>query len=314
MINSVAYRDAGSLAAALDELAAAYEEAGVRAWTVWVPEDDREAAATLEAAGHRLDATPTAMVLDLARLAEPGGRRARLGRPGPGRGRGADQRPRLRVRGAHLRRRDGRSRGGAAAAPLPGAGRRRARLVLGTIDDGDDCGIYLVATLKEHRGQGLARRLLHAALAEARERGLRTSSLQATKLGYPVYERLGYEPICTLADVGAAKAGPPEPGPLDPRPRPASISCARAVDLQRPGARRGDRGADRPGSAFARRRRWSPPRRRSCSGSWPRRSRRAAGSARRTRREIRKAAAAPDRGGAADRASAPCSPRRRGWG
>jgi len=70
--------------------------------------------------------------------------------------------------------------------------------VLGTVDDGGDCGIYLVATVKEHRGLGLARRLLHAALGEARERGLRTSSLQATKFGYPVYERLGYEPICLL--------------------------------------------------------------------------------------------------------------------
>jgi GNAT superfamily N-acetyltransferase len=70
--------------------------------------------------------------------------------------------------------------------------------VLGTLDDGDDCGIYLVATLKGHRGRGLSRRLLHLALAEARDRGLRSSSLQATKLGQPVYERLGYEAICTL--------------------------------------------------------------------------------------------------------------------
>ena len=70
--------------------------------------------------------------------------------------------------------------------------------VLGTLDVGDDCGILLVATLKGHRGRGLSRRLLHVALAEARQRGLRTSSLQATKLGYPVYERLGYEAICPL--------------------------------------------------------------------------------------------------------------------
>jgi predicted acetyltransferase len=70
--------------------------------------------------------------------------------------------------------------------------------VLGTIDEGDDCGIYLVGTLHEHRGKGLAGRLLHQALAEARERGLRTSSLQATTLGQPVYERLGYEVIATL--------------------------------------------------------------------------------------------------------------------
>jgi GNAT superfamily N-acetyltransferase len=70
--------------------------------------------------------------------------------------------------------------------------------VLGTYDDGDDCGIYFVATLEEHRGKGLARRLLHRALAEARERGLATSNLQSTTKGYPVYERLGYAPICRL--------------------------------------------------------------------------------------------------------------------
>jgi GNAT superfamily N-acetyltransferase len=70
--------------------------------------------------------------------------------------------------------------------------------VLGTIDADDDCGVYLVATLKGHRGQGLSRRLLHLALAEARERGLRTSSLQASKLGQPVYEGLGYATICEL--------------------------------------------------------------------------------------------------------------------
>ena len=70
--------------------------------------------------------------------------------------------------------------------------------VLGTIDQGDDCGVYLVATLKGHRGEGLSRRLLHLALAEARERGMRTSSLQASKLGQPVYERLGYETVCEL--------------------------------------------------------------------------------------------------------------------
>src|SRR3954466_16153503 len=71
IVNSVGYRDAEALAATLAELAAAYDEAGVRAWTVWVPEDDREAAALLEAAGHKLDATPTAMVAALASLPEP---------------------------------------------------------------------------------------------------------------------------------------------------------------------------------------------------------------------------------------------------
>ena len=33
-----------------------------------------------------------------------------------------------------------------------------------------------------------------AAMVEARERGMRTSSLQASAMGSPIYERLGYEP------------------------------------------------------------------------------------------------------------------------
>ena len=58
--------------------------------------------------------------------------------------------------------------------------------------------MYLVATLAEHRGQGLARRLLHVALAEARERGLRDLEPPGDQVGYPVYARLGYEPICAI--------------------------------------------------------------------------------------------------------------------
>jgi GNAT superfamily N-acetyltransferase len=198
VINSVTYRDAGSLEAALEELAAAQEEAGVRAWTVWVPEDDRDVAALLEAAGHQLDATPMAMVHDLAGLPDPDAH----GLDWDARATPADV-----ARINDLAYGFERPYFGAAMTSLPADLPLRlyeARVdgepvsVLGTLDAGDDCGIYLVATLKGHRGGGLSRRLLHVALAEARQRGLRTSSLQATKLGYPVYERLGYEPICTV--------------------------------------------------------------------------------------------------------------------
>lgn len=41
IVNAVVYDDAAALAAALDGLAETYERAGVRAWTVWVPEADR---------------------------------------------------------------------------------------------------------------------------------------------------------------------------------------------------------------------------------------------------------------------------------
>ncbi len=71
VLNSVIYRDRGALVEAIDDLAHAYEEAGVRAWTVWAPEPDRDAVSLLKAAGHRLDTSPTAMVIDLAALGEP---------------------------------------------------------------------------------------------------------------------------------------------------------------------------------------------------------------------------------------------------
>ena len=65
--------------------------------------------------------------------------------------------------------------------------------VMATIDHGDDFGIYFVATLERHQGKGLASRLLTAALLEARERGLRTSSLQSSAKGEGIYARLGYQ-------------------------------------------------------------------------------------------------------------------------
>ena len=56
---------------------------------------------------------------------------------------------------------------------------------LGTHDLDGDCCILYVATAPEARGRGLAGRLMSLALHEARERGATTTSLQATKMGYP---------------------------------------------------------------------------------------------------------------------------------
>jgi len=208
VINSITYRDAEALGAAREELARAYEDAGVRAWTVWVPEDERDAAELLEAAGHRLDATPLAMTLDLTDLPEP--KRDDL-----------DWDDRAVI--GDVARVNDNAYGfetptfGAALARLPGELPLRfyqARVegepgcVVATLDEGDDCGVYLVATLKGHRGRGLARRLMHLALADARERGRRTSTLQATKLGAPVYARLGYKSFGAL-EMWERRSGQP---------------------------------------------------------------------------------------------------------
>ena len=198
IVNSVAYRDPESLSAALEGLATTYDEAGVSAWTVWVPEDDHDVARMLASAGHVLDAQPTAMIAELATLATPDG-------DGLDWDAEADPAELGRINDLAYGWPEG-TFGGAIGlfGEIDGLRIYRARAggepvcVVGTYDEGDDLSVYFVATLPEHRGRGLARRLLHLALAEARERGMATSSLQSTKMGYPVYERLGYEPICRL--------------------------------------------------------------------------------------------------------------------
>jgi GNAT superfamily N-acetyltransferase len=195
--NSVVYESAEELSSALEPVAVEYRQAGVNAWTVWVPQDERPAAGLLEAAGHRLDATPAAMAMELADLPDPdlddldwdgeasAAEVARLNDLAYGLGDDAFTCAFERVPDSALRL-------------------YRARVddevvcVAGTLDHGDDCLLVMVATDPDHRGAGLARRLCHAALAAARERGLRTSSLQATKLGQPVYERLGYRSFGTI--------------------------------------------------------------------------------------------------------------------
>ena len=75
------------------------------------------------------------------------------------------------------------------------------------VDNEGDCWITFVATLPEARGRGLATALMTQALLDARKRGCTTTSLQATKMGRPVYERLGYRDLGADPDVGAPQIG-----------------------------------------------------------------------------------------------------------
>ena len=189
--NSVSYTDAESLAAGLDEVSAAYGDAGIEAWTVWVPDFDLEAIELLTQAGHFFDGAPAAMTLELAEF-EPredaslvwsdAGNPADLGRINDlAYGLPADT-----------------GMAGGLVAPGPELTIYDARVggevacVLGTADHGPDLGVYFVATDPKHQGSGLAGRLLRVALAAAKARGLRTSSLQSSARGKPVYEALGY--------------------------------------------------------------------------------------------------------------------------
>jgi GNAT superfamily N-acetyltransferase len=197
VFNSVFYDSAEALAASLDRLAEAYDEAGVRAWTVWVHESDDEAPTVLERAGHTLDAQPRAMAFELAGFE----RRDNDGLDSIDRGDLADA---ARINdGAYPFPERPFSAGLAtlsddAARVYLARADGKAVSCLGTFDLDGDCGIYFVATLPEFRGRGLAGGLLARALADARERGCETTSLQATAVGASVYARVGYRDLGAL--------------------------------------------------------------------------------------------------------------------
>lgn len=194
VVNSVIYRSAEDLEAAYDELAAAYDEIGAK-WTVWVRPGDDRAAGLLEGRGHVDDAQPMGMVHDLAGLERPpsgalpdwtaDGDLAVVG-PLNDRAYGLDT--------------DSFTR---ALRTLP----ERISRVYVARDDGEPVGclvmtdhdrnsdVEMVAVVPEARGRGTSGNLLRHALVDAAERGCEGSTLVATKLGYPVYERVGFRPF-----------------------------------------------------------------------------------------------------------------------
>lgn len=192
--NGVAYRSAAQLEAAYDELSEAYGEIGAN-WTVWVWPGDQRAARFLEERGHVLDAQPVAMARELNGVERPA----------------ADALAEWTAEGdvAVVGPLNDRAYGFGtdsftrALRNLPSEGIR----VYVASDDGEPVGCLLmtdhddnsdlecVAVAPEARGRGISGHLLGHALADAAERGIRTSTLVSTRLGYPVYERAGYRPF-----------------------------------------------------------------------------------------------------------------------
>lgn len=185
LLNSVVYEDPAAVVDLWEQLDRRYDQAGVRAWTVWVHAEDRDLAAALAERGHVLDAAPESMgcLLEEADLAGPD-----VGEPLPlaeavaineaAYGLPAGEFDRI----AEL-----------DAEALPCIGLPDRAVVVMHEHDGDAYA-WFVATHPEARGKGLATGLMKQALRAARGRGCTTATLEATKAGRPVYERLGYRP------------------------------------------------------------------------------------------------------------------------
>jgi GNAT superfamily N-acetyltransferase len=175
----------------VERAGAAYAAAGVHKWGVWVDSKDVAAAERLEDAGLVLDSVPVVMgaeldALDLEQAPET-------------------QPVDLRTLGAINDRaygyEDGRLEQTLAALP-PGAVDPHAVEQEGVpvavtfiLDVRDDASVGWVATLPRARRQGLASGVIRAALRRARERGRTSTTLWASAMGAPVYERLGYRTL-----------------------------------------------------------------------------------------------------------------------
>lgn len=193
LFNSVIYDDPSAVERELAELAGIYHASGVLAWTVWVPSRDSETAHLLERAGHSLDASPRLMGVELADIDLGEHSMAGIGWTAEGASHDVS-----RINDLAYGLKPGTFAAGCGVMDpdqfrlyVADHGGEPAASVV-TSDFGDDVGIWAVATLPEARGRGLSTALMRQALADARERGLATSTLQASALGRPVYAKVGY--------------------------------------------------------------------------------------------------------------------------
>jgi len=194
VVNAVLYRSPEALEAAYDDVADAYREIGAK-WTVWVHPGDAAAASLLERRGHLLDAQPMAMARDLDGVERP----SRDALPDwTAQGELADV-GRLNDRSYKF----GTDSFTRALRSLPDgtvqiyvardAGRPVGCLL--ALDHEGNTEVQTVAVVPEARGRGISGKLLAHALADAAERRNETATLIASPLGYPVYERAGFQPL-----------------------------------------------------------------------------------------------------------------------
>lgn len=205
VVNSVVYSEAPELEAQLPAIGAAYDARGIEAWTVWAPEGDTAATGALAAAGNVLDADPMGMARELDGIEAPEPGTLDLVRD-PDPGAVCD----VLVEAYHWDTiREGLTGYYDGYHPYLALLDGAPACTLAVHDQDGDAHVTLVGTVERARGRGLAPALMRQALADARGRGCTTTTLVATKMGHPVYARLGYR---DLGRVQMWERRKPDPG------------------------------------------------------------------------------------------------------
>jgi GNAT superfamily N-acetyltransferase len=201
--NTVLPRGVGTPDAILDLAQRAYADRGVERYAVWVHESETEVATAVRARGYASESSTRTMAMEIDQMIEFDGVQLDLVEPSPSefwRVDGLDGLvPELSPEGAHF-----------YVARLDG---EDAAMLMAFDHDGD-CGIYMVGTVPPARRRGLATALSTRAVADARERGCTTVSLQSTEMAEGVYARVGFRDLGRFDEYVSI----PEPDP-DPDPR-----------------------------------------------------------------------------------------------
>jgi GNAT superfamily N-acetyltransferase len=177
----------------LQQLDERFEQGGARKWGLWVAGDDERSARAARQQGMLLDSRPAPMVATLGDLPFD---------DAPER-----QQPDLATVGRvnDLAYAFPEPKFERAIADLPDTARtygawhdEELASVAIAYDVADDTAVWLVATLPHAQRRGLSHRVLRRLLLDARDRGRRTASLQASQAGRPLYERLGFASVGVL--------------------------------------------------------------------------------------------------------------------
>ena len=182
--NALLTKGKSELGPCLDKVVDVYADRGVERYALWVHESENAVAQEVRNRGYRYDTSTRAMAMPIGQLADVDTSNldvieASLEEFWAVDGLD-DLLPELDPQQAHfyVARRDGK---GAST--------------LMAFDHAGDCAIGMVETVPAARRKGLATGLCAHAVAEARDRGCTTASLQATEMAEGVYARVGFQDL-----------------------------------------------------------------------------------------------------------------------